>query len=304
MKIKKLIMGITLVSVITVLSSCGFFVKEPPRVEKITAVDADGNEIKFTNGDVQASPSIRYLYITFDKEMNTQYGGYVWYNYSGEYIINYGYVNSRTYYFEFSLLHDTSIKVILNDPSYITDDFNEASAWLRSKDGVYLDEYILEFTTKKSPNANTAAIYEYDINSKIYKDWLVDLAYNEYGKPANLQAGISVKELFMPERLKKGDVLKIKYKIYSDDDLPEIIVNLVDISAQVDYWKLLADEKDIPLTKTKYVASTTDEPNYYTGEVVFHVTEPMTSTCTLQFTCKEFDDPENHVVQFTIPTDN
>lgn len=302
MKLKKLLLGIAMVASIAILSSCGDKPKEAPKITKVTAYNYNNEVVPFENGDVMVDPSLRYLMLTFDREM---YGSWS-YTYSnkyksGEYIIDKGWVNAYTFLFVFNLSYSADIVIDFNDPESLTDDFTK-EYWFRDKNGNYLDKYSLQFSTKPSPNADKKMTYEFDVNEKINEDLLIDLTYNKYGTPPNLQTGLSIKELILPETLKPGDVVKVKYKLYADEDLPEIVVNLVDVSEAAGYWTVLAKEEDQLLTAEKYIASETDEPNYYYGELTFNITKAMTTTCTIQFTCNEVVNPtESDVVQFTIP---
>lgn len=299
MKVKKILLGVVLCSLFTIFLSCKQ-PAEPPKVTSIIGYDYDWNQINFNNGDTHTDPAaLRYIEIKFDHEMNTNYGSYIWYYLTGEYVLSSYWANSRTYCFMVQLPYDENFCVILNDESYNNpdDDYSTKVNWLRDTNGNYLPQYKIEFSTKS--NTNVKNEYEFDMNKEISKDILFDLEYNEYGP--NLQTGISIRELILPNKLKEGDVLKVKYKIRSGYNLPEIIVNLVDDSkyAKNQYWTLLADETDVKLTNEPISASTVENPIYYENEITFNIVEDMSTRCALVFTCNTMDSKDP--VQFILP---
>ena len=312
MKTLKRVLVICLVALSALFVSCPSpdSGNDKPIVEEIIGYTYNTEKQKFEvcpfkNGGSEVTQQLARIDIKFDRPMNMKNDFWTHWSNSYIYIYNYYWTNDFTYTIVLNkLYYESYFKVVLNDFDYINQNPDTYDTF-SDTEGNELSSYPLVFTVESGDTVHPL-VKEIDVGDYYAEDALVDLQYNEYGDPPNLQTFIILTNVLSPYPLKAGDTLKLKYKIRSDFDLPPISVNLVDTSSAVNYWRLFTEEKNFALTDTPVTASTEENPVYVEKELTFVLIHDMSladpkNAITVQFTCFADDcDPENDSVQFYI----
>ena len=228
------------------------------------------------NGATDVDPTtIEYFDIKFDRAMDKQYYGYVWYHSCGHDILDYRWVNSYTFRVYVDLRYDSNFKIVLNDDNYTSNSYTKSSSYLRDIDGNYLKMFPIEFSTTKS-----TIQHPHDFEIKIPK-FSIKFQENKYWNN-NQNYRINIKPLLNHEVLRAGDTLTIKYKVSSPYNVEKVYAQLCDLLANNEDGFQILNKKidgnvDIVISN---LAATTDpnNPIYYEGEYKFQIETGMTSS--------------------------
>ena len=259
-----------------------------PKVISVTGYDKSGSPAYYPSSDGKIydidPKNISYIDIQFNKPMNSNIPGYMYYNKLDPNVYR-KWINPTT----LRMTPDVFFygkDYMMQFNTFFDADANLSEAWFSDTKGVYADNLVIAFSTIQSPEGHKKE-YVIDLNAALEEDFmLVELTKNQYAK--NYQTGFSIAGLLDNETLLPGDKVTLKYKIRSDYDLPEIYVNLVDISQIANYWNVLCDETiNVPFMNEEVKASTEENPVYYENEITFLVTKEMTTSCTIQLTTED-----------------
>lgn len=263
--------------------------KDMPKVISTTAYDKKGQAISFENTDELSK--IDYVDLKFDRAMNTSYWLVGWNNAATGAYKNGKWINDRIFRIELSIINEVPYHYVLN----YTWDKSVKNSGFRDANGILLDEFNFGFTGTSAMQHPNTFILEIPASNVTFEpnEW------EENGiTKKNLQAIVNVTELLNHEIVKTGDTVVLKYKLSSMDDLPAIKANIVDPNYNEDtksYWTVISDSYDQVFVNELKAGEL--EPNYYTGELTFPITDRMhSSQLVIQLWC----DSETTVVLPTI----
>lgn len=191
MKLNKTILVAVLAALTTVFTACSDPNKTPenenPKIISYQSFDRKMNAVNFELNDTRVDPTELWaIEFKFDKEMNTKYDGWIYYGDIGDQIIDYGWLNSKTYFLCFNLAYSSNIKIVFNDMSYYQN-HRDYNLW-RDEDGNFMKEFKVEFSTKASPRTESKE-FTVNTNELLEKDLPMKLIFNEYGNNDNDAVG-------------------------------------------------------------------------------------------------------------------
>ena len=92
--------------------------------------------------------------------------------------------------------------------------------------------------------------------------------------------------------MKKGDIVRIPYKIRSTKNIKNIRATLVDTSWSAGYWTQLSSSDVVIVDDDGLEGSTTENPIYKEGVLQFEITEDMVGKFVLQIFTLYKDNPD------------
>lgn len=252
--------------------------------------------VNIENGATDVDPaSVNYIDIKFDRAMDTQYGGFIYYSGCGDDILDCRWINTYTYRFILDLRYDSSFKIVFNDDSFLTapnntGTYTRSSSYLRDIDGNYLKTFPIEFSTIASSIQHP---HDFVISIPTYS---VQMTENEYWDN-NQNVRINIKPLLNHEVLKAGDTVTIKYKVWSPYNVEKVYAQLCDLLANnKDGFQILNKQKEDGDIVIPSLKATTDpnNPIYYEGEYKFEIETGMAnSSLSIEIGTDYFAEDEN-----------
>ncbi len=279
MRKSKIILLSLLVAVLFGFASCNLNASDLPEASIV------GIEMGATDVD---PATVSYIDVKFDKSMNTKYSGFIYYGDIYYDIGNHYWVNSYTYRINLDLRYGVDYRFVINDSEYAAShsDSDYKSEFFRDTEGNKLKRFIIDFSTIPSTLEHPHT-FELDLTNKNvlgYSTFTLNFADNSENTENTQQMLVGLKPVLNHEMIKKGDTVKLKYKLSSVYDISEIRANLIDGSSYANYWTQLNSDttKDLVLVKD-YTASAADaEPNIYEGELSFDIDKDMVAYFMVQ----------------------
>lgn len=300
MRKNKIILLSLLVAVLFGFASCDFNASDLPEAS-VSIIE---------NGATDVDPAaVSYIDVKFDKSMNTNYSGFIYYGDIYYDIGNHYWVNSYTYRINLDLRYGVNYKLVINDSDYATShsDNNYKSEFFRDTEGNKLKQFAIEFSTIPSTLEHPHT-FELDFTKKEslwgYSTFTLNFGDNSENTENTQQMLVGLKPLLNHEMIKKGDTVKLKYKLSSAYDISEIRANLIDDSSYMNYWSQLNSDttKDVVLVKDYTAAAADAEPNIYEGEISFDIAKDMYANFIVQLWADY--GPEDELISITLLADD
>lgn len=244
-----------------------------PKMVKITGVDIGATDVN--------PKTVQFFDIKFNKPMDKNYKGFVYYNYSE--VLGSYWINDFTFRFEISAKYNQYFKIVINDSTYQNKDWNPEKEFWRDTEGNLLNETIISFNTIPYPQRDPMT-HEIDLtdstkirlnNAKNFK--LNNVSYDENGKitETNItqQYPIQIRNVLNHELLRKGDVLKLKYCVKSLEDLSKVKISLIDVGLNGSQFVQISSNNHTPLAVDYKLGDS------FTNEVTFNITEDAENPC-------------------------
>lgn len=250
----------------------GIIENEKPEVVKVAFIDNNSVELSYIEGDINLdADKLAAIDFIFNKDMDQSYmqGWVYWWNIWDD-IYRIQWIGSRRIRFYINFRYNQEYQISLNNKAYIENqDPTFVKYFYRDVDGNLLKEKTVYFNTaNKTRNSKTFELSLDDFNSLTFSE-------NAYNKSLNI-GYINLNSLLGKEKLQEGDIVKVKYNLWSYNDLPEIKGQLADTSNRANGWTLLASEQNTYIKSLKATPKPKEGedvvPNYCSGEVTYHVT--------------------------------
>ena len=292
MKLKKLVLAVSLVAAMFGFIGCGELSPDPEVVEIQFRNSAGELMEQFDDCSVDVDPKlVSYIDFKFNVEMDTTHGGFLYWNdFIGEendVYSNY-WLNSKTYRLYVVLRYNAQYRFGISTDNPDADDFYR----FYSKNGKKLPVADVEFSTIAYKRTTPMT---FELNK--YPNMTVDLVDNNEYNPKTQQSVIRLDGLLDGEKFIKGDTVKFSYKIKSPVKIKNLRANLVDNSYYANYWLQLTNTatKDVVVAQN-LEASTDGNDNWYENTIIFTIEEDSIAYNSIQlWDSYDSEDPNDKI---------